>query len=78
MSISNEIQKLQTNLANSYEACSDKGATMPASQNFDNLADCIDSIPTGGGGSQPSLKHTVIAEPEIKPVTVQIEVQEVS
>lgn len=47
MSISNEIQKLQTNLTNSYEACSDKGATMPASQNFDNLADCIDSIPSG-------------------------------
>lgn len=45
MSISNEIQKLQTNLANSYEACNDKGATMPASQNFDNLADCIGSIP---------------------------------
>ena len=45
MSISNEIQKLQTNLANSYEACSDKGATMPASQNFDSLADCISSIP---------------------------------
>lgn len=44
MSISSEIQKLQTNLANSYEVCSDKGATMPASQNFDNLADCIDSI----------------------------------
>lgn len=32
----------------------------------------------GGGGSQPSLKHTVVVEPEIKPVTVQIEVQEVS
>lgn len=46
MSISNEIQKLQTNLTNSYEACNDKGATMPASQNFDNLADCIDSIST--------------------------------
>lgn len=44
MSISSEIQKLQTNLANSYEACNDKGATMPASQNFDNLPDCINSI----------------------------------
>lgn len=32
----------------------------------------------GGGGSQPSLKHTVVVEEEIKPVTVQIEVQEVS
>lgn len=32
----------------------------------------------GGGGSQPSLKHTVVLEEEIKPMTVQIEVQEVS
>ena len=70
MSISNEIQKLQTNLTNSYEACSDKGAAMPASQNFDNLADCIDSIPAGS-----TLKHTVVVEPEIKPVQVQIEAQ---
>lgn len=60
MSISNEIQKLQTNLTNSYEACSDKGATMPASQNFDNLADCIDSIPTGS-----TLKRTFVLEEEI-------------
>lgn len=63
MSISNEIQKLQTNLANSYEACNDKGATMPASQNFDNLADCIGSIPTGS-----TLKYIVGIEEEIKPV----------
>lgn len=71
MSISSEIQKLQTNLANSYEACNDKGATMPASQNFDNLADCIDSIPTGS-----SLKRTIVIEEDIKPVTVQIQIQE--
>lgn len=73
MSISNEIQKLQTNLTNSYSSCSDKGATMPASQNFDNLANCIDSIPTGS-----TLKRTFVLEEEIKPVTVKIEVQEVS
>jgi hypothetical protein len=73
MSISNEIQKLQTNLTNSYEACNDKCATMPANQNFDNLADCIDSIPTGS-----NLKYTVVVEEKIKPVTAQIQVQEVS
>lgn len=71
MSISNEIQKLQTNLTNSYEACNDKGATMPASQNFDNLADCIDSIPTGS-----NLKYTIVIEEEIKPVAVRIQVTE--
>lgn len=71
MSISNEIQKLQTNLTNSYEACSDKGATMPASQNFDNLADCIDSIPTGS-----SLKRTIVIEEDIKPVSVDVSITE--
>ena len=71
MSISNEIQKLQTNLANSYEACNDKGATMPASQNFDNLAACIDSIPTGS-----SLKRTIVIEEKINPVSVNVSITE--
>lgn len=48
MTIENEILKLQSNLADSYAACNDKGANIPANQNFDNLADCIDSIQTGG------------------------------
>lgn len=51
MSIATEITKLNTNLTNSYTACNNKGATMPADQNFDNLATCISTIPTGGGGT---------------------------
>ena len=50
MSIATEIQKLQTNLSNSYASCSSKGATLPTNQNFDNLASTIDSISGGGGG----------------------------
>ena len=50
MTISAEITKLQTNLASSYTKCNAKGATMPASQNFDNLPSTIESIPSGGGG----------------------------
>lgn len=50
MTIVSEITKLQNNLSDSYTACQGKGATMPANQNFDNLADTIDSI-TGGGGN---------------------------
>ena len=49
MTIASEIQKLQTNLTNSYTKCSNKGATMPASENFDNLAGCIDTITTMNG-----------------------------
>lgn len=47
MTISDEIQKLQTNLTNSYSACKEKGATLPASQNFDNLSNTISSISFG-------------------------------
>lgn len=50
MSVETELTKLQSNLANSYASCESKGATMPSSQNFDNLATTIDSIETGGGG----------------------------
>lgn len=50
MTIASEITKLNTNLTNSYTACNNKGATMPANRNFDNLATCISSITTGGGG----------------------------
>ena len=51
MTIANEIIKLNTNLTNSYTAVSGKGGTIPQAQNFDNLANAISSIPTGGGGS---------------------------
>ena len=50
MTIASEIEKLNTNLTNSYTACQNKGANMPTSQNFDNLATCIASI-SGGGTS---------------------------
>lgn len=52
MTIASEIQRIQTNIANSYMACNDKGATMPATQDSDNLATTIASIPTGGNDPQ--------------------------
>lgn len=65
MTISAEITKLQTNLASSYTKCNAKGATMPASQNFDNLPSTIESIPSGGGGDE----ITVAAEFSAKGAT---------
>ena len=47
MTIASEITKLQSNLADSYDACEAKEATMPAHENFDNLPDCIASIKRG-------------------------------
>lgn len=39
------------NVTASYTAVSNKGGTLPATQNLANLATAINSIPSGGGGS---------------------------
>lgn len=50
MTIASEIQRIQTNIANAYDALEAKGATMPATENTDNLVTTIDTISGGGGG----------------------------
>ena len=50
MSVADQINRIKTNIANTYTAAQAKGATMPQTQNSDNLAACVDSITTGGGG----------------------------
>ena len=50
MSIVDEINRINGNIANAYNACNAKGATMPATQNSGSLAAAIDTIATGGGG----------------------------
>ena len=47
MSIASEIQRIKNNIANAYTNCSNKGATIPSTQNCANLATCINSIPSG-------------------------------
>lgn len=47
MSISSEILRIQGNVSDAYTAANAKGATMPVSQNSDNLASTIATIPTG-------------------------------
>jgi hypothetical protein len=51
MTIASEIQRIEGNISAAYTAADAKGATMPATENSDNLATCIASIPSGGGGS---------------------------
>ena len=50
MSVADQINRIKTNIANTYTAAQAKGATMPQTQNSDNLAACVQSISTGGGG----------------------------
>lgn len=47
MTIASEIQRIQTNIANAYNAAEAKGATMPVTENSDNLSTAIASISTG-------------------------------
>ena len=50
MSVADQINRIKTNIADTYTAAQAKGATMPQTQNSDNLAACVQSITTGGGG----------------------------
>ena len=45
MSIINEIGRIKNNIINAYQACEEKGTTLPEKKNIDNLSDCIASIP---------------------------------
>ena len=51
MSIQEEINRIEQNVANTYIALNEMGATMPAKQNSDNLASTARTVPQGGGGS---------------------------
>lgn len=57
MSIASEILRISGNVADAYTACSNKGATLPVTQNSDNLASTIASISTGGGGKYQLLQR---------------------
>lgn len=53
MSIASEITRIKNNIANAYIQAENKGATMPQTQNSDNLSSTIASI-TGGGSLIPT------------------------
>ena len=52
MSIATAITNLQGKIANAYTAIENKGGTLPATQDAENLSATINAIPSGGG-SQP-------------------------
>lgn len=47
MSITSEINRIKTNIANAYSAINNKGGTIPQNENTENLANAIGSISTG-------------------------------
>lgn len=54
MTIATEIQRIKDNIANTYVALGEKGATIPEIQNSANLADTVATVTTGGGGGSSS------------------------
>lgn len=50
MSIQSEIERIKANIASTYSALSARGATMPAEQNSDNLAETVNTVTGGEGG----------------------------
>ncbi len=48
MTIASEITRIQTNIANAYDALEAKGATMPATENSANLSATVATISAGG------------------------------
>lgn len=49
MSIASAIQNAQGKITNAYTAVSNKGGTLPATQNLSNLPTAINSIPASSG-----------------------------
>lgn len=48
MSVQSEIDRITQNVADTYSALEEKGATMPAEQNSDNLPATARTVPAGG------------------------------
>ena len=47
MSVSSEIQRIKTCIANAYTNVSTKGGILPTTQNVNNLASAVATIPSG-------------------------------
>ena len=54
MAISDTIESMYENTRNAYDKVQEKGGTIPANKNLQNLAGAIESIVTGGGVSTQS------------------------
>ena len=55
MSVASEITRIKNNIAAAYNEAEAKGATMPVTENSDNLADTVASIP-----STPTLQSKTV------------------
>lgn len=60
--IADAIMAAQGKVANAYTAVSNKGGTLPQTQNLTNLATAISSIPSGGGSKEKTYGNYYILD----------------
>ena len=60
MSIATEIERIKTNIVNAYEKLSEKGATLPTTQNSASLVDTIDSIQSESTETPTIIKDSIV------------------
>ena len=60
MAVSDQIERIKTNIANAYTTAETMGATMPEVQNSENLSTTIGTIPSGGGGESTTEQYGII------------------
>lgn len=76
MSITSEIERIKTNIANAYTELENKGATIPTDKNSNNLANTIATVTTGGGGETPTVtKGLVIKKYDENSFVTEIELK---
>lgn len=62
MSVQDEINRINQNVADTYSALGDMGASLPEIQNSNNMANTVRTIPqSGDGGSASSFRVTATA-----------------
>lgn len=63
MAVSDQIERIKTNIANAYTAIEEKGVVTTTAKNSDNLASTISAIQTGGtggGGESTTEQYGII------------------
>lgn len=72
MSISSQISRISQNVADSLTAVANKGVTVPAGSNSDDLPDLIAQITTGGGSGIVITDTTDAAGGTIRTITAEV------
>lgn len=66
MSIASQLQALENNISDAYDMVSQRGGTVPARKNMENLDSAIATIPSGGGSQYLPFPGTRIVNGKVE------------